>query len=260
MGSFSRPLAVYATGIHNACFPKERESALPCAKSDHSDRNLAKKIDKNTGKAVNYEYDSLGHLIRSHQSNGSSVVQRTEHIYDTTTGSTAASYVYDAWGNVISSSGTMASINPIRYRGYYYDTETGLYYLGSRYYDPAVKRFVNADRYASTGQGFVGYNMFAYCLNNPVCYYDSAGDYALPHEDKYVHDQLLGDICASNSDLSMHLSLIKYTDDVGLIKGRYGFCDLYNTKTGEVWELKKLPIAVPVKQKNASFKQKEKTP
>ena len=60
-------------------------------------------------------------------------------------GETAASYVYDSWGKVISATGTLADINPIRYRGYYYDTETGLYYLQSRYYDPETGRFINAD-------------------------------------------------------------------------------------------------------------------
>ena len=71
-------------------------------------------------------------------------------------GESYGSYTYDAWGNVISQSGSIASLNPIRYRGYYYDAETGLYYLGSRYYDPAVKRFINADGYASTVRDLLG--------------------------------------------------------------------------------------------------------
>ena len=75
----------------------------------------------------------------------------------------AATYTYDAWGNILSSSGSMAAINPLRYRGYYYDTETGFYYLQSRYYDPVNHRFINADSFASTGQSFIGTNMFAYC-------------------------------------------------------------------------------------------------
>ena len=81
---------------------------------------------------------------------------------------TVAEYSYDAWGNILSATGSLANVNPLRYRGYYYDTETGFYYLQSRYYDPIVKRFLNADSYASTGQGFLGYNMFVYCGNNPV--------------------------------------------------------------------------------------------
>lgn len=57
---------------------------------------------------------------------------------------------------------TLGAANPLRYRGYVYDTETGLYYLSSRYYNPVWGRFINADGYASTGQGFTGDNMFAY--------------------------------------------------------------------------------------------------
>lgn len=90
-------------------------------------------------------------------------------------GNTVASYEYDPYGKVISATGTLAEVNPIRYRGYYYDNETGLYYLQSRYYDPAIGRFVNADNYASTGQGIVGNNMFAYCNNSPINEYDPNG-------------------------------------------------------------------------------------
>jgi len=88
-------------------------------------------------------------------------------------------YTYDAWGNLLSTTGSLAStigvLNPIRYRGYVYDSETQLYYLQSRYYDPEIGRFINADAFASTGQGFVGYNMFSYCINNPTNYYDPNG-------------------------------------------------------------------------------------
>ena len=65
-------------------------------------------------------------------------------------GAEAAAYTYDAWGNILSQSGSMAGVNPLRYRGYYHDSETGFYYLQSRYYDPATRRFINADSYAST--------------------------------------------------------------------------------------------------------------
>ena len=75
-------------------------------------------------------------------------------------------YTYDAWGNILSTTGSMAStlgqISPLRYRGYVYDEETELYYLQSRYYDPAIGRFLNADAFVSTGQGLLGNNMFAY--------------------------------------------------------------------------------------------------
>ncbi|GEM_PF-1228936 len=64
---------------------------------------------------------------------------------------------------------------PYRYRGYRYDTEAGYYYLQSRYYNPEWGRFLNADGLVSTGQGFIGYNMFAYCLNSPVNRRDDNG-------------------------------------------------------------------------------------
>jgi len=94
----------------------------------------------------------------------------------TASGTEAASYAYDAWGNLLSASGSMAYTNPLRYRGYYYDAETRFYYLQSRYYDPVYHRFINADSYASTNAtNATACNMFAYCYNNPVIYRDSNG-------------------------------------------------------------------------------------
>ena len=94
-------------------------------------------------------------------------------------------YEYDAWGNLtsvknangaeITSQNHIAFLNPIRYRGYYFDSEIGMYYLQSRYYDPSIGRFINADGYITTGQGVLSYNMFAYCLNNPVMLSDPSG-------------------------------------------------------------------------------------
>ena len=79
--------------------------------------------------------------------------------------------------NVIGTStgDTLINRNPYLYRGYRYDRETGLYYLNSRYYDPETGRFLNADVFVSTGQGVLGNNMFAYCLNNPVNGTDPSG-------------------------------------------------------------------------------------
>lgn len=97
-----------------------------------------------------------------------------------TSGTTVVEYTYDAWGNLLTTSGSMADTlgeaNSLRYRGYVYDTETGLYYLQSRYYDPEMGRFINADAFASTGQGLLGNNMFTYCLNNPVNFVDRDGE------------------------------------------------------------------------------------
>ena len=108
-------------------------------------------------------------------------------------GGVVAKYVYDAWGNhkVFNSAGTViydsqnptstyaneiGHINPFRYRSYYFDNETGLYYLQSRYYDPQVGRFINADSidYLEPEQ-LQGLNLYSYCQNNPVMYYDPSG-------------------------------------------------------------------------------------
>ena len=94
-------------------------------------------------------------------------------------GKIAASYDYDAWGNCTvynSSDAAIGDLNPLRYRGYYYDAETGFYYLQSRYYDPAICRFINADTFATTdANGFLSANMFAYCENNPIMRVDPDG-------------------------------------------------------------------------------------
>jgi len=98
-------------------------------------------------------------------------------------GTLVVQYAYDVWGKLLSVSGTMAStlgnLNPLRYRGYVYDNETGLYYLQSRYYKPEWGRFISPDVYTSTGRGIIGANMFAYCLNSPPILGDSEGTDAI---------------------------------------------------------------------------------
>ena len=89
-------------------------------------------------------------------------------------------YTYDPWGkllNITDTSGTdIGALNPLRYRGYYYDTETGFYFLQSRYYDPTVGRFINADgQLSGVGGDMQGYNLFAYCQNDPVNMSDPTG-------------------------------------------------------------------------------------
>ena len=88
-----------------------------------------------------------------------------------------ATYEYDAWGNIVSSSGRLAEINPLRYRGYYYDNETGFYYLQSRYYNPAIHRWINSDSLIGQAENIQGTNLFSYCFNNPVNMTDSTGNW-----------------------------------------------------------------------------------
>ena len=133
--------------------------------------------------ALSFHYDSSGEVIGfTRTASGTD----TEYFYVknlqgdilkviTATGTEAAAYTYDAWGRVLASTGDLADVNPIRYRGYYYDTETGLYYLKSRYYDPEVDRFISPDVFASTGQGIFGTNMFTYCKNNSIVLSDRSG-------------------------------------------------------------------------------------
>ncbi len=116
-----------------------------------------------------YRKDAQGNIVAILDSDGNLVVK----------------YVYDAWGNhaVIDANGQdivnmqhIGNLNPFRYRSYYYDTETGLYYLQTRYYDPELGRFIsqNSIEYADY-ESVNGLNLYAYCGNNPVMYVDPSG-------------------------------------------------------------------------------------
>ena len=96
-------------------------------------------------------------------------------------GTIIANYYYDSWGKLAEITGDteIAELNPIRYRSYYYDSETEWYYLNTRYYSPELCRFISSDGYVQTGQGLLDKNMFAYCLNNPINKYDPLGNFAL---------------------------------------------------------------------------------
>lgn len=98
---------------------------------------------------------------------------------------TVVEYTYDSWGKILAVTGSLATSlganQPFRYREYIYDTETQWYYLQSRYYDPNTCRFISSDVLLSTGQGVLGHNSYAYCLNNPVNSFDENGEWSLPN-------------------------------------------------------------------------------
>lgn len=93
-------------------------------------------------------------------------------------GNVAASYTYDAWGNILASSGTFADQNPYRYAGYRYDPETGFYYLMARYYNPGIGRFLSLDPTPGTSDDPVTQNGYTYTNNNPVMGLDPDGNFA----------------------------------------------------------------------------------
>ena len=100
------------------------------------------------------------------------------HIVDSD-GNEVAAYEYDAWGNHLSvTGGDIAELNPYRYRGYRYDSETGLYYLQSRYYNPEWGRFISADPLLRTSH-IIGINAYLYCDNDPVNLIDSDGNHPI---------------------------------------------------------------------------------
>ncbi len=158
--------------------------------------------NRGNGKELYYFYDSFNNLSAISYFNGK---EHTMYyaltnsqgdvlgLYDAW-GKKVAAYDYDAWGNatvyevtqdengnnvhtvVTEKTDHISYVNPIRYRGYYYDSDLGLYYLQSRYYDSTVGRFINADGYISTGLGIIGYNMFVYCNNSPNITRDQSGE------------------------------------------------------------------------------------
>ncbi len=100
-------------------------------------------------------------------------------------GNVVVKYTYDSWGNVRKIEGSLADTigvqNPFRYRGYYFDQETGMYYLKNRYYDPKLRRFICADslKALKAGEDFGGKNLYVYCNGNPVAMLDDEGEFAI---------------------------------------------------------------------------------
>ena len=144
------------------------------------DQNGAPQSVRYNGTLYNYVLNLQGDVIQIRDTDGNLVVQ----------------YLYNAWGKVLkvvdADGNTVTSgvgyENPLRYRGYYYDWESGFYYVSSRYYDPEIGRFINADdtEYLGSDGSVLSYNLFAYCMNNPVNRFDVDGNWSLPNWAKVV--------------------------------------------------------------------------
>jgi RHS repeat-associated protein len=141
--------------------------------------------NENTETTITYYYNLAGEVIGLRYLDADYYYAKNMQgdileIYDMN-GNLCVTYAYDAWGNILSIGGSMkyslGRDNPFRYRSYYYDVETGLFYVGSRYYDPEIGRFINADvpEMMLLSDNIIGTNLFAYCYNNPVNYADPTG-------------------------------------------------------------------------------------
>ncbi|MBM7570649.1 DNRLRE domain-containing protein [Aquibacillus albus] len=155
------------------------------------------------GDLVTYESDGTDEIYYTYNANGKLVsmnLNGEEYYYirnnqgDITGlidqyGEQVVSYTYDTWGQNVEISGTKADTvgekNPYRYRGYRYDSETGLYYLNARYYNPEWGRFLNADSYGGSNGELLSHNVFAYAKNNPVMNYDPSGYFSERIEDAW---------------------------------------------------------------------------
>ncbi|WP_236249590.1 RHS repeat-associated core domain-containing protein [Lysinibacillus sphaericus] len=128
-----------------------------------------------------YTYDASGHpLTMTNQ--GSTYYYLTNYRGDVlaltnTNGDIVAQYTYDAWGNILNQSGTMAAINPYRYAGYRYDEKTKFYYLMARYYNPDTGVFLSRDPVRGDTMTPISFNGYSYTNNNPVMNVDPSGKF-----------------------------------------------------------------------------------
>ncbi len=145
--------------------------------------------ENRNGTYIYYVYDEKGAIMGMMYNNQLYTFRKNLQgdvtgIY-TANGNLVVEYTYSPYGEVLSVTGTLASTigtaNPFRYRGYYYDTETGFYYVSSRYYDPEIGRWISPEPNVNYGEfdegaGLLGYNVYSYCANNPVMFKDETGE------------------------------------------------------------------------------------
>ena len=174
---------------------------------------------------MHFTYDSLGPASVTYNGTTYLYVKNAQgdvvQIVDGN-GNTVVTYIYDAWGNMLYHYGShvddIGKYNPFRYRGYVYDTETGLYYLNSRYYNPTWGRFVNADTaavvVASPDKANWDKNLFAYCDNNPISRKDDGGEFWETVFDVISLGVSVVEVCINPSDPWAWAGLIGDTIDL----------------------------------------------
>ena len=159
-------------------------------------------------------------------------------------GALAVEYIYDTWGTIVDISVStgyqkIADANCLLYRGYYYDFETGYYYLNSRYYDPQVKRFISPDRIVSMiGGNTNGYNLYSYCFNNPIMYRDSNGNWPTKEEFKEWWNTSWSEVCESYNQLidGLKSGIVAVADFVDAVNEDLENLDVNNTSEEKVLE------------------------
>ena len=184
---FNNGEAIYTYDSHGRRISKSINGATPITFVYNKDGNLIYQSD-----GISFLYDHTG-VMGMKRNNASYFYRKNAQgdviaLLDGDTGAVIASYIYDAWGNheirinapldrdEYTVYNEIAQANPFRYRSYYFDTETGFYYLPARYYDPAIGRFISQDDHSYLNPEVInGLNLYAYCLNNPVMNFDPSG-------------------------------------------------------------------------------------
>ena len=183
-------------------------------------------VSERTGdETIWYQYDSAARLVamvvggvrynyvRNAQNDIIGLIDKT--------GKRVVSYKYDSWGKTISTTGTLAATigkkNPFRYRGYYFDAESGMYYLQSRYYDPEIRRFISMDSVLAAKK-LVEMDVFSYCGNNPIGYLDESGHgrtYVIYYnrEETGFTDQAMNSIAYDTEDENVHMIGVKKSQE-----------------------------------------------
>ena len=226
---------------------------LVITKSDGSSttHNVAFMYDEN-GEAFGFNYNGNDYYYVRNAQNDVIFISNSDN-----TG--VVMYQYDAWGNMTacydtSDDGMLSIVNPYTYRGYFYEFETNTYFLKSRYYNPELCRFISADSVVSgTGGEILGYNMFAYCLNNPINRSDNNGNWS-------TRKIIKGGFKAAKNVIKyaykciLQKKKISFTD--ALAEAAIGFADNYipGTETGVKAGRALKPNTKPLKAKAAYSK------